>query len=263
MSSSAPTVLCVDDEPNILRSLKRLLRREECQLVLAGGGEEACHALEACEPALILSDYRMPGMGGLEFLSLAKEAHPHAIRVVLSGYAEVSLVLRAINQGLIYRYFTKPWDDEQLKADIRQCLETYATRAENRALNERVRAQNGELQRLNQTLEGLVAERTHSLSLSQEVIHKLPCGVFGVSAEGTIVLANQAAAKRWPELGCAVGFECEEVFEGALPSALRVALSSGAPSQVDYRGARLSLEPIVEQEVLGCVVIFGEDTHGN
>lgn len=256
MSDSLPVVLCVDDEANILSSLRRLLRREPCRLVFASGGESGLAALEAHDPALILCDYRMPDMCGLEFLAQAGERRPEAIRVVLSGFAEVSLVLRALNEGLIYRYFTKPWDDAQLLADVRQCLETHATRSENRRLAGQVQAQNVELQRLNGALEEALAERTHSLFLSQEVLHLLPCGVFGVSAEGTIVLANQAAANEWPELGGAVGFEVDEFLDAPIAAALKTSLDSGRSSQLSCRGSRLRLEPVVADEVLGCLVIF-------
>ncbi len=192
-------------------------------------------------------------------MARARELQPDAIRVILSGFAEVNLVLQAINQGLVYRYFTKPWDDDQLRADFRQCLETFATRAENRALTEQVQSQNLELQRLNASLERLVQERTHSLFLSQELIQKLPCGVFGVSAEGTIVLANRAATKRWPDL--AVGFDADEVFEEEFTSALRASFETRLPREVIHRGAHLTLEPVLDEEVLGCVVFFGEECH--
>lgn len=119
VSEPQNTLLLVDDEQYILHSLKRLLRREGYRILTAGGGVEALELL-ALEPVqVIVSDQRMPGMSGAEFLSKAKELYPETVRISLSGYSDISTVTDAINKGAIWKYITKPWDDEALVQEIR------------------------------------------------------------------------------------------------------------------------------------------------
>lgn len=117
-----PMVLLVDDEPNILAALKRTLRREGYDVLTADSGEEGLALLAKHAVQVIVSDQRMPGMSGTEFLSRVKSLHPRTVRIVLSGYAEVSAVADAINKGAVYRFMMKPWDDNQLKAEVQSAL---------------------------------------------------------------------------------------------------------------------------------------------
>jgi len=107
-------VLCVDDEPHILNALQRLLRKEDFQVVTARDVEEGLAVLASRPVQLVISDQRMPGMTGVEFLQKVKELFPDAVRVILSGYADVGVIVDSINKGEIYRFLTKPWNDEEL-----------------------------------------------------------------------------------------------------------------------------------------------------
>ena len=117
------TVLCVDDEVNILRSLKRLLRKEDYRLLTASSGEQGLEILKENAVNLVISDQRMPGMSGIEFLARVKEGYPDIIRAILSGYTEVDAIMDSINRGHIYKFLLKPWNDQNLILDIRQALE--------------------------------------------------------------------------------------------------------------------------------------------
>ncbi|MFA6313348.1 MAG: PAS domain S-box protein, partial [Sterolibacterium sp.] len=119
------TLLLVDDEENILRALVRLLRGEGYQILTANSGAAALQTLSNNEVHVILSDQRMPVMTGSEFLSHAKELYPNAVRMVLSGYADLASVTDAINRGNIYKFLIKPWDDDLLRANIRDAFERY------------------------------------------------------------------------------------------------------------------------------------------
>jgi diguanylate cyclase (GGDEF)-like protein/PAS domain S-box-containing protein len=118
-TEAANTLLLVDDEPNVLHSLRRLLRREGYRILTAGSGIEALELLALQPVQVIVSDQRMPGMSGVEFLSKVKELYPETVRMSLSGYSEISTVTDAINKGAIWKYITKPWDDELLVQEIR------------------------------------------------------------------------------------------------------------------------------------------------
>jgi diguanylate cyclase (GGDEF)-like protein/PAS domain S-box-containing protein len=113
------TLLLVDDEQNILSALRRLFRREGYQVLTATAGAEALELLALNPVQVIISDQRMPEMSGVEFLSRVKELYPETIRIVLSGYSELSTVTDAINRGAIWKYISKPWDDEALLQEVR------------------------------------------------------------------------------------------------------------------------------------------------
>ena len=117
-----PTLLLVDDEPSILSALRRLFRREGYRVLTAGGGNEALDILAVNPVQVIISDQRMPGMSGVEFLSKVKDLYPQTIRMVLSGYSELSAVTDAINRGAIWKYLNKPWEDEQLLREVRNAF---------------------------------------------------------------------------------------------------------------------------------------------
>lgn len=124
------TLLLVDDEPNILAALNRLFRREGYRVLVAGSGAEGLELLATYQVHVVISDQRMPEMTGTEFLSRVKELYPETVRIVLSGYSELSSVTEAINRGAIWKYFSKPWNDELLKDEVRRAFRQMGTLAD-------------------------------------------------------------------------------------------------------------------------------------
>jgi len=112
------TLLLVDDEEEVGAALERLLRRDGYQILRASSGQEGLDILALHEVGVIISDQRMPGMSGVEFLTQVKEQYPLTIRIILSGYADLDSVTEAINRGAIYKFFVKPWDNNTLRADV-------------------------------------------------------------------------------------------------------------------------------------------------
>ena len=128
-----PPILLVDDEPEILFSLRGLLRRE-FDLHTAQGGAEALEVLRRQPVHVIMSDQRMPEMTGVELLRRARAECPEAIRIIFTGYADIKAVVDAINEGQIYRYLTKPWDPDELVALLHQACDHYQQIAERKQL---------------------------------------------------------------------------------------------------------------------------------
>lgn len=116
------TLLLVDDEPAVLSALKRLLRRDGYQILTATSAREGFDLLATHEVQVILSDQRMPEMNGTEFLSRVRDLYPDTIRIMLSGYADLSSVTDSINRGSIYKFLNKPWDDEALRTGVREAF---------------------------------------------------------------------------------------------------------------------------------------------
>ncbi|TFW20729.1 EAL domain-containing protein [Duganella callida] len=121
----AQTLLIVDDDVNVLASLHRLFRRDGYQILTAATPAEAFELLALHSVQVIVCDQRMPQMSGTEFLSKVKEIYPDTIRIILSGYTGLEAVLDSINRGAIYRFYTKPWDDTQLRDNIRLAFHHY------------------------------------------------------------------------------------------------------------------------------------------
>ncbi|AYH42100.1 EAL domain-containing protein [Azoarcus sp. DN11] len=117
-----PTLLLVDDEPHVLSALKRLLRHDGYRILTAASAREGLDVLAREPVQVLLSDERMPGMNGSEFLMRVKELHPDTVRMVLSGYANVDAITRAINNGAVSKFLLKPWDDEELRVTIREAF---------------------------------------------------------------------------------------------------------------------------------------------
>jgi diguanylate cyclase (GGDEF)-like protein/PAS domain S-box-containing protein len=122
LQENRPTLLLVDDEPNILKALTRLLRREAFNILTATSPAEAFEHLAKQPVQVILSDQRMPDMSGTEFFARVRQLYPDTIRIVLTGYTDLESVTGAINRGAIYKFLTKPWNDDVLREQIREAF---------------------------------------------------------------------------------------------------------------------------------------------
>ncbi|HEY6898716.1 MAG TPA: response regulator, partial [Rhodocyclaceae bacterium] len=119
------TLLLVDDEVSLIHALKRELHGEGYRLLTAASGEEALGIMAAGEVQVILSDYRMPGMNGVELLTQTRQLYPETVRMVLSGFSDLEAIVDAINLGHIYKFINKPWEREQLCAVVGDAFAQY------------------------------------------------------------------------------------------------------------------------------------------
>ncbi|WP_342616793.1 HD domain-containing phosphohydrolase [Rhodoferax sp. GW822-FHT02A01] len=159
-------ILCVDDEMNILSSLRRLLRPHGFQIFTAESGVAGIGILESNAIDLVISDMRMPEMDGAHFLEIVRGRWPDTTRLLLTGYADVDDIMSSVNRGEIYRYITKPWNDHDLILIVKQALERKALELQKRQLEKQIAAQNEELKVLNAGLEVRVQERTAELQVA-------------------------------------------------------------------------------------------------
>jgi two-component system, probable response regulator PhcQ len=149
------TILIVDDEPHVISALRRGLDEDPFEITGAGTGTEALELMAAHRFKVVISDEKMPGMSGAEFLGRVKELHPESIRIMLTGHASVEATMRAVNRGEIYRFFTKPWNDTELRLAIRSALEKYDMEQENQRLLRTVKRQSQELRYLEKSYPGI------------------------------------------------------------------------------------------------------------
>ena len=147
------TLLLVDDEENITNAMVRLLRRDGYNILRANSGKAGLDLLTQHKVGVIISDQRMPEMTGVEFLSRVKELYPDTVRIVLSGYTELNSVTDAINRGAIYKFLTKPWEDDLLRANVEEAFRYHEMKMENARLNMALQQANDMLQTINHELE--------------------------------------------------------------------------------------------------------------
>lgn len=221
------TLLLVDDEENIVASLKRSLRRGGYRIVTANSAAEGLQRLAESEVDVIVSDQRMPVMTGVEFLRRAKALYPETVRIVLSGYTELQSITDAINEGAIYKFLTKPWEDDLLRANIEEAFRQKEMADENRRLDREVRVANQELAALNECLQSALAAQHERLNMVEsrttgalEILLNVPVPILGVDDEGMIAFANRDADDLLREFGPLVGRDADDV----LPQALRPVL---------------------------------------
>lgn len=165
-------ILCVDDESQILMSLKRVFRRAGHTVSTANSAADGLKYLAENEVDLVISDMRMPEMDGHHFLAEVAKQYPQTVRMLLTGYSDMESTIGAINNGSIYRYIAKPWDDTDLLMCAQRALEIKNLRDERDQLNSLTQKQNRDLQELNKSLEVKVRERTAELEASKGEIER-------------------------------------------------------------------------------------------
>jgi len=143
-------IIVVDDEPANLRLLERLFRHDY-EVIAAESGEEALRLLSDHDAALVITDQRMPNMTGVELLKRTADIRPQMVRIILTGYTDVETLVEAINSGLVYKYVTKPWNNEELRLTVNRALEHFETnkgRHELEMMNQRLTTRLREIQGL-------------------------------------------------------------------------------------------------------------------
>ncbi len=169
----ANRILFVDDEENVLRSLKRLFMSEDYEVLTALSGPDGLAVLKEVEVPVIVSDQRMPVMTGAEFLEKSRELSPDSVRIILTGYADVEAAIGAINRGGAYRYVSKPWNDNELLLVIKDAFDKYRLVKENKYLTELTIQQNDELKKWSTELEFYVQQHTIELTNQNKELKKL------------------------------------------------------------------------------------------
>lgn len=152
---SEHNILIVDDEAHVLNALKRLLRDEPFALSTTTRPAEVIDLVKRAPVSLVISDYEMPEMTGTDLFATVKIIRPETIRIILTGKADMQATIRAINEGEVFRFITKPWDDEDLKITIRHALMQYDLWAENRRLLRTVDTQQRALDEIERQYPGI------------------------------------------------------------------------------------------------------------
>jgi response regulator RpfG family c-di-GMP phosphodiesterase len=269
-------VLMVDDDEETLEVFRGLLEKESFELELHFSPEDALNRIHQETFAVIVSDREMPSMDGITFLEKSRDVSPRSIRIMLTGKADLKSALEGVNRGSLYRFLTKPWNDEELRLTIRQAVAQFELESENKRLTQVTQDQNveltrvnsalehanSELQKFNQSLEQKVTERTQEISV---LLHKLEQSVLGtVEVLGGVGEMHSSVvgthAKRVSSLARQIGMKMEltwqELFELEIAAMLHDIGKIMLPSNI-VSADRESHTP-KEKEILALHVVWGE-----
>jgi two-component system NtrC family sensor kinase len=235
------TLLVVDDDDNVRRALKRVLLRTRCRVLDAANADGALRLLEGERVQVVISDHRMPGMSGIEFLRVVKERWPRIQRVLLTGQADSNAIEEAVNRSEIFRFIWKPWDDGHLLITIQSAIDQYWIVEENSSLQALVSDRNSELERVNRDLDGKLAARSQALMRAAQEWRACfdaigdPLAIMRVG-ECEVVRANTAFARA---AGVAPnmlsGLRCADHAFGALPCPSRCRMpAGGAEREIEF-----------------------------
>jgi len=252
-------LLFVDDEPSILSALKRIFRSQGYEILTATSGKEGLLLLEQQAVDLVISDMRMPEMDGAQFLEQVFSKWPDIKRILLTGYADATATIAAINRGKIWRYVSKPWNDEELIVTVQQALAHRELMQENTRLNELTYRQNEELKLLNAGLEQKVAERTAELRKANSDLHRSFLATVQMFSnlielrEGRLAGHSRRVADLARQLAERLGLDDAEQRNVLLAGLLHDIGKVGLPDKL-IEGAFGALSPMDKKEVMGHAV---------
>jgi response regulator RpfG family c-di-GMP phosphodiesterase len=215
-------ILVVDDEPANLRLLERLFRREY-QVFCAASGDEALELLKLHDFALIVSDQRMPRMTGIEFLKRAAAMRPHTVRIILTGYTDVNALVEVINSGVVYKYVTKPWVNEDLQQTVVRAIEHYETIKSRYELTLQNRRLTEQVDRMKQTFVRLIGD---TIDFKDSFLHRHLQRTSGYAVA----------------VGYRLGFNASELERLSLAAFLHDVGQIGIPDNIRHRTSILTDE---------------------
>jgi YesN/AraC family two-component response regulator len=268
--NNKPKILIVDDEENILKSLQRMLRSEPYIIKTAGTPGQAIEMCRHESFHVIIGDYRMPEINGTEMFGKINEILPDAVKIILSGYSDVSIVIDAINKEYINKYILKPWNDENLKKEIEKGIDQFFLIRKNKELHEKLIVRNTQLKKLNKDLEEIVRQRTgrleiqnKALSTSQNVLSSIALPVIGIDPDFMTVLANDAAAKYLPVFIPGISVKDEKITKACLETMKTRKKTTLKYPDLSKDFPVIEISPLIgKKSVNGSVLIFIPEIYG-
>jgi two-component system NtrC family sensor kinase len=265
--SSEARILLVDDEQSVLNALNRFFRRNDYDVQICTSAQEALKLMEDSEPFhLVISDYRMPDMNGVEFLSIVRSRWPETVRIVLSGFADYSAIIDATNKGNIYKFISKPWDEEYLLNSVKEALNlnscSLRRTMQSRMLDEAL------AHMCSLESDGLVSQ-SQVLSVYHTLLDQMPVGLVGIDKVGDIASMNEMARRLLGLSVSPVGEPAAHVLSGLWgDAAVMDAIDTPVAVKAGNRDIKVLVKRLHEDGTEGLMLIMvlldgGDGCHGN
>jgi response regulator RpfG family c-di-GMP phosphodiesterase len=234
MADISQRVLFVDDEPNVLTGLQRQLRHD-FEITTAPSGDEGLQRLREDGPfAVVVSDYKMVGMNGVEFLRRVRRIATDTVTVLLTGFADVEIAMAAVNEGCVFRLLSKPCPRDRLRQTVQDCLEQYRMVVSQRLLSQEITHVNDELRTFNHELEQRVTERTTQIRRLYQFVNELN-GLESVEEIARAVVVTTADLLAAQRVILLLPDETREYL--AVAHAVGIEAASGAELRIPVRSA--------------------------
>ncbi len=186
-------LLCVDDDEGIVKALQRVLKTDSYDVIFASSGDHALELLENNTVQVVLTDLMMPNMNGVELLATVKEKYPDIVRLILTGADDKNLIAKLINTGGIYRYVTKPWDNEELKTIIKQGFQFHKINSDNKRLVIENKKISEDLVEMNLLLNSDKESKEKLLNIYGEVLDSVRSPIIYIDSFKREITANKSA----------------------------------------------------------------------
>lgn len=251
--SERVSILCVDDESNVLRAMERMFLDSDYEVLLATSVDEGLKILAGHpQVQVVISDFRMPGKNGAEFLAEVGSRWPDTIRIILSGDADLDAVIGAINQGQIYRFILKPWSDNDLLITVANAVSLYELHRQNRLLAAELARKNKALEKANDTLQRIVAEKVSRVELqngllrtAHSVLESFPVAELAIDDDGVVVHCNAGGRELFGVLPgqTLMRGDYTRLLDPEVAAFVKAVLSEGSASgTVEHDGESLPLQ---------------------
>ena len=250
---SRHTILVVDDEADVVKSVKDLLRLDY-KVLGATSAAEGEKLLAGEEVHVVMTDQRMPGVSGVEFLHKVRGEHPDAIRLLFTGYADIHAVIDAINHGNVYRYITKPWDPEELQVIIREACERYDLLVERKMMLEELRDKNEQLEKINTQLReagelksAFIQVASHELRTPLTILTGLSKLALRVAGDGGVSDAERELLRRIEQSAQRLGRLVNQIVTQLAAEKFDAGLERGATDVAQLiRDAADDVRPLID-----------------
>ncbi|MCJ8312514.1 MAG: response regulator [Saccharospirillaceae bacterium] len=210
-------ILIVDDESIIRRTIKRLLNGIDVDVYEASNGVDALACVKANpDIKVIISDERMPQMGGAELFDHLVAEHNEIKRILITGFTELETIRSTINDGSIYRLILKPWDNEELLLSVVQAIKDYDLVDENKKLQNKILTINQELEKNVDQKNRVLKVNIKSLEMSRKILDELPVAIYCINDEGIIIESNEISKSVLGRTGAIEGLDYHDVFSSTM-----------------------------------------------
>jgi len=214
-------ILIVDDERNIRRALKRLINDIDVEVFEAGDGIEALACVnEHPDIKVVISDQRMPNMGGAELFERLTVEHDQMRRILITGFTDLESIRSTINDGSVYRLILKPWDDDELLLSVVQGINDYELAQENKLLHKKVLIMNKELEKKVEQRTRVMQMNIKSLEMSHRILDTLPVAIYCINEDNIIIDSNEISKTILDHQSAIDGLDFHDVFNENMIEAL-------------------------------------------
>ena len=249
--STPSRILCVDDEKKVLSALRRFFYEDDYEIFTAESGREGLDILaKNASIQLVISDYRMPGMDGVDFLRQVWARWPDTVRIVISGHSDAAAAVEAIKEGQIYKFVPKPWKDDEFRETVASALKVHSLRKKNEQFVNELIESNVEFKHLREDPEKMpgkngseLLQQNKNMRFAQQILYEMPIAVIGLDRDNTIIQSSELADNIFTDSKRSLfSLSAYDVLPAEINSFLQELRETPADMKLEYNGQQLTIK---------------------